>query len=192
LDTIRTVYSHPQPFVQCADFLSRYPDWKHVETDSTSTAARLVAESGDPSNAAVAGSLAASLYHLEVLKTGIEANPLNYTRFVVIAPRGVICCPTPDFSVVIFTAANEPGSLYKILGLFVKYGLNLTKLESRPIHGEPWRYRFYANLALPADVHASAVSSERIRSALQELQTTAVADRIVEDVRVLGLYRTGA
>ena len=192
LDTIRTVYSHPQPFVQCADFLSRYPDWKHVETDSTSTAARLVAESGDPSNAAVAGSLAASLYHLEVLKTGIEANPPNYTRFVVIAPRGVICCPTPDFSVVIFTAANEPGSLYKILGLFVKYGLNLTKLESRPIHGEPWRYRFYANLALPADVHASAVSSERIRSALQELQTTAVADRIVEDVRVLGLYRTGA
>ena len=68
----------------------------------------------------------------------------------------------------------------------------MTKLESRPIHGEPWRYRFYANLALPADVHASAVSSERIRSALQELQTTAVADRIVEDVRVLGLYRTGA
>lgn len=192
LDTIKTVYSHPQPFVQCAEFLSKHPGWTHVETESTGTAARLVAESGDVSNAAIASEVTGPLYRLEVLKTGIETNPLNYTRFVIVARRDAIKCAAPNFSVVIFTAANEPGSLYKALGLFVKYGLNLTKLESRPIHGEPWRYRFYANLALPSGVSASAVSSERIKSAVNELRTKAVEDKIVEDVRVLGLYNADA
>ncbi len=192
LDTIKTVYSHPQPFVQCAEFLARHPEWKHVETESTGTAARIVAESGDISNAAIASDVTGPLYHLEVLKTGIETNPLNYTRFVIVAKKGAVVCPVPNFSAVIFTAANEPGSLYKALGLFTKYGLNLTKLESRPIHGEPWRYRFYANIALPSGVAASAVSSERIRSAVNELQTKAVEDNIVEDVRILGLYDSTA
>ncbi len=192
LNTIRTVYSHPQPFVQCADFLAGHPEWKHVETDSTGTAARIVAESGDVTNAAIASEVTGPLYHLEILKTGIETNPLNYTRFVIVAGKGAVVCPVPNFSAVIFTAANEPGSLYKALGLFSKYGLNLTKLESRPIHGEPWRYRFYANIALPSGVAASAVSSERIRSAVNELQTRAVEDNIVEDVRVLGLYDSAA
>ncbi len=192
LDSIKTVYSHPQALAQCAEFLARYPQWQHVETESTASAARLVAEKGDPSSAAIAGEAAAGIYRLCVLKAGIETNPLNYTRFVIIARRGAIVCPAPDFSSVIFTAANEPGSLYKALGLFVKYGLNMTKLESRPIHGEPWRYRFYANLSLPEGVPASAVSSERIKSAVNELATKAVNERIVEDVRVLGLYRAGA
>ena len=191
LDSIKTVYSHPQGFAQCAEFLSRYPKWRHVETESTASAARLVADAGNVSSAAIAGEAAAAIYRLSVLKAGIETNPLNYTRFVLIARRGEIVCPDPDFSSVIFTAANEPGSLYKALGLFVKYGLNMTKLESRPIHGEPWRYRFYANLTLPKGVEASAVSSERIKSAVNELATKAVEERIVEDVRVLGIYRSG-
>ena len=190
IEAIKTVYSHPQGFAQCAEFLSRFPQWQHVEMDSTASAARLVGDEGDPSKAAIAGEAAAGIYRLDVLKAGIEANPLNYTRFVVIAKRGEIVCPDPDFSSVVFTAANEPGSLYRALGLFVKYGLNMTKLESRPIHGEPWRYRFYANLALPEGVPASAVSSERIKSAVGELASKAVDERIVEDVRVLGLYRS--
>ena len=188
---IRTVYSHPQGFAQCAEFLAGYPQWQHIETDSTASAARLVGEAADASKAAIAGEAAASIYRLEVLKAGIEANPLNYTRFVVIARRGEIVCPQPNFSSVVFTAANEPGSLYKALGLFVKCGLNMTKLESRPIHGEPWRYRFYANLTLPEGVAPSAVSSEHIKSAVHELATKAVDERVVEDVRVLGLYRAG-
>lgn len=192
LDSIETVYSHPQGFAQCADFLARHPRWRRVETESTASAARLVAEAASASSAAIAGESAGGIYRLEVLKSGIEANPLNYTRFAVIARRGEIACPEPDFASVIFTAANEPGSLYRVLGLFAKYGLNMTKLESRPIHGEPWRYRFYANLSLPEGVAASAVSSERIKSALAELAASAGGGRIAEDVRILGAYRAGA
>ena len=190
LDTISSVYSHPQGLAQCDKFLSAYPNWKHIETDSTSSAAELVAASGDPSKAAIASENAGLFNHLETLKAGIETNPRNYTRFVVIARAGEVTCASPNHASVIFSTANEPGSLYQALGLFMKYGLNLTKLESRPIQGEPWRYRFYANVTLPEGVGSSVVSGERIRSALAEMEKISQDRGIVQEVRVLGLYNS--
>jgi len=188
LDEIASVYSHPQGLAQCDEFLSRYPNWKHIETDSTSAAAELVSLSGDRTRAAIASESAAGIYRLEALKSGIETNPRNYTRFVIIARAGEIVCDNPNHASVIFSVNNEPGALHSALGLFMKNGLNLTKLESRPIQGEPWRYRFYANVSLPEGVSSSVVSGERIRTALAEMEKISQDNGIVQGVRVLGLY----
>ncbi len=188
IDGLTHAYSHPQGFAQCVDFLDKYPSWKHIETDSTSGAASLVAASGDLTKAAIASEVNAGIYGLEVLRSGIETNPRNYTRFVVVSRAGAVSCPNPNHATVIFTTENEPGSLHGALGLFVKHGLNLTKLESRPIQGEPWRYRFYANVALPEGVGDSVVAGERVRAALAEMEKISQDRGVVQGVRVLGLY----
>lgn len=188
LDSITTVYSHPQGFAQCEEFLSLHPNWKHIETESTSGASDLVAKAQDPSKAAIASDITAPLYHLEILKKAIETNPRNYTRFIIVARIGDFVCETPNRASIIFTTANEPGALYHVLGLLSKNGLNLTKLESRPILGEPWRYRFYANVALPEGVSSSVVSGLSIKTALNELQKISNEKGILQGVRILGLY----
>ncbi len=190
IDDIQSVYSHPQGLAQCDDFLSKYPAWKHIETASTSGAAELVASAQDKTRAAIASEVNAAIYRLQSLKTGIETNPRNYTRFVVIARSGELVCENPNHSTVIFTVANRPGALHEALGLFMKHGLNLTKLESRPIQGEPWRYRFYANVNLPEGVASSVVAAEHMKAALAEMQKMSQDDGIVQGVRILGLYNT--
>lgn len=188
LDTITTVYSHPQGFAQCSEFLQEHREWKHIETFSTSSAAELVAQAQDPTKAAIASEKAAPIYKLHSIKAGIETNPRNYTRFVLVARTGEYQCDSPNRASVIFSTANQPGALYHALGLFMKNGLNLTKLESRPIPGEPWNYRFYANVALPEGVSSSVVSGEYIKAALQEMQKISHEKGAVQEVRILGLY----
>ncbi|HNY22648.1 MAG TPA: 3-deoxy-7-phosphoheptulonate synthase [Treponemataceae bacterium] len=190
LESIESVYSHPQGLAQCDEFLSKYPSWKHIETESTSGAAELVAVSGDKKKAAIASEINASIYGLEALRSGIETNPRNYTRFVVIARSGTVVCEAPNHASVIFSTANEPGALYNALGILMRNGLNLTKLESRPIQGEPWRYRFYANVALPEGVGSSVVAAERIKSTLAEMEKMSNDQGVVQGVRVLGLYNS--
>jgi len=190
MESIESVYSHPQGLAQCDEFLAKYPSWKHIETESTSGAAELVASSGDTKKAAIASDINASIYGLDALRSGIETNPRNYTRFVVIARSGTVVCEAPNHASVIFSTANEPGALYNALGILMKNGLNLTKLESRPIQGEPWRYRFYANVSLPEGVGSSVVAAERIKSALAEMEKMSNDQGVVQGVRVLGLYNS--
>lgn len=190
VDGIESVYSHPQALAQCDEFLAKYPRWKHIETASTSDAAELVAASLDKTKAAIASESAGSANRLVALKSGIETNPRNYTRFVVISRAGTVVTDSPNHASVIFTIANEPGALHDALGLFMKHGLNLTKLESRPIQGEPWRYRFYANITLPEGVGSSVVAGERIRAALDEMRAISENKGIVQGLRVLGLYNS--
>ncbi len=190
VETVGSVYSHPQALAQCDEFLAKYPLWKHIETASTSGAAEMVAAEGDITRAAIASGSAADIYKLETLKSGIETNPRNYTRFVIIARSGEVVCEAPNHASVIFTTANEPGSLHAALGIFMKHGLNLTKLESRPIQGEPWRYRFYANVNLPDGVGNSVVSGERLKTALAEMEKISHDNGIVQGVRILGLFNT--
>ncbi len=190
LEGITSVYSHPQGLAQCDDFLSRFPQWKHIETESTSLAAEIVAASGDATRAAIASETSGRVNRLESLKSGIETNPRNYTRFVIIARSGEIVCETPNCASVIFTVNNEPGALHTALGLFMKHGLNLIKLESRPVQGEPWRYRFYADVTLPQGVGESVVSGERLKMALAEMGKIDQDKGIVQGVRVLGLYNS--
>lgn len=177
LDDIKKVYSHPQALSQCAAFLEK----KGIEAVSffdTAGAASHVAEAKDNSIAAIAGADAAGYYDLEILAEGIETNPHNYTRFAVIARKDMI---SPDKSVdkasLVFSLADEAGSLSSCLSVFSEYSLNMKKLESRPIHGKPWSYMFYVDLDIPEDRAVFDQAVEKIRT-------------LAEDFRILGLYHS--
>jgi prephenate dehydratase len=201
LETIKNVYSHPQGFAQCADFLEKHPEWKLVESESTAGAAELVAKKASAENAAIASDLAARYNNLTELARGIESNKRNYTRFVVIAHESAAkrcgqAFPFPGDitkASVIFVTKNKPGALYECLGVFHRRGLNLTRLESRPVRGEPWMHSFYADIDISgssAPATGGAESSESFAAA------RALADELLselkaktERIRLLGLYR---
>jgi prephenate dehydratase len=199
LDGIKNVYSHPHGFPQCTDFLEKRPDWKLIEAESTATAALLVSQKGSVENAAIASELAARYYNLIELAAGIESNKRNYTRFVVIAHEDAAKNTRAEFEFsgdmtkasVIFTTKNKPGALYECLGVFHNLKLNLTRLESRPVHGAPWQHSFYADIDISGKAgNENAESPEGIaraksiiEEALAELKTK------TENIRLLGLYR---
>ncbi len=184
---IRRVYSHPQGLAQCATFLDAHPEWERVSWDDTAGAVRHVAETGDRANAAIASEEAARVYGLAVLHQGIEANPQNYTRFVVIerVPGGEGDeAPAsgrtgrPDKASLCFATADRPGALFAALEVLAERGLNMKKLESRPIPGRPWQYQFYLDVDVPADRAAFDAAVAALAGA-------------TEDLRVLGIYRAG-
>jgi 3-deoxy-7-phosphoheptulonate synthase len=151
LEQVRRIISHPQVFEQCREFLDRQENCELVAARDTASAVRRVKEGNNPEEVAVAAAEAAALYGLAVLKQGIESNARNYTRFVVIATHEVPNGQKKKSS-VIYSTSNEPGALYETLKIFSDNGINLVKLESRPIHGKPWEYMFYVDLE--ADVEA--------------------------------------
>lgn len=152
LQTIKTVYSHPQGLKQCKDFFHDYPEMKQVPYFSTSKSAEEVAQKQDITLGAVAGKQAAELYNLKIITPAINSNSNNYTRFVVIAKKAEII-PNADKITLIVAVKHETGSLYKMLASFYHMGLNMLNLESRPIIGKTWEYFFYidvtGNLADP-------------------------------------------
>ncbi len=190
LDTIRNVYSHPHGFPQCKDFLDKHSNWTHIDSISTATAAETVSRLNSTENAAIASEIAANYYKLDVLEKGIESNPRNYTRFVVISANHVensvqtyeeMNNADVNKASIVFAAKNESGALYKCLGIFHKKNLNLSRLESRPIPGQPWRYMFYADLQIVEKNISEA--NELLNDTLNELKSCA------EDVRLLGIYK---
>jgi chorismate mutase/prephenate dehydratase len=135
---VKTVCSHPQGLAQCRGWLStNLPDVRQEELSSTSAAAERAKE--DPTVAAVASEMAARMYDVPVLRSRIEDNPANSTRFLVIGRQ-----PAPasgrDKTSILFSMKNEPGVLYSILQPFAAHRLNLTKIESRPTKRRPWEY----------------------------------------------------
>jgi prephenate dehydratase len=163
LSAVRRVLSHPQVFDQCRQFLSQH-DWELVAVNDTAGAAERVSESADPGDAAIANLVAAEKYGLAVIAEGIETDPRNYTRFVVIGREPIEKRKAAKTS-LICTAKNEPGALLSILQVFADHGINMIKLESRPIPGEPWKYMFYvdleADLESPEQAAALAAVTER-------------------------------
>ncbi|MHB9294435.1 3-deoxy-7-phosphoheptulonate synthase [Pillotina sp. SPG140] len=183
LDSIRIVRSHPQAFAQCRDFLDKHPEWQIEAYNDTASAVLSIAQTGALKVAAIAGEAAAKEHGLSVLKAGIETNPLNYTRFVVIARKRGAQAPVPpslgsgaNKASVVFSTPDTPGSLFACLKILSEQGLNLSKLESRPIHGQPWRYLFYVDVTIPDN-------GESFSAALQRLKTK------TEDFHFLGNYR---
>jgi prephenate dehydratase len=146
-EAIRRVYSHPQGLAQCEMFLRAMQGVEIVATYDTAGSAKLVRDGQFPDAAAIASRRAGEVFGLEVLESGIQDYAMNITRFAVIARQ-------PDPSVlgektsIVFALPNEPGSLYRALGVFAERQIDLTKLESRPIRGRAWEYMFYADLAL--------------------------------------------
>jgi prephenate dehydratase len=183
LDTLRTVYSHPQALGQCRGSLQQLVPQASTESAyDTAGAARDVADRGDPSTAAIASRRAADRYGLTVLARGLEDNEQNYTRFLVLAPSGAdmpIADGSPRKTSIAFALReNVPGALFKSLAVFALRELDLLKIESRPLVGHPGRYVFYL------DIDGSA-ESDAVTRALGHL------DEISTEVQLLGSYPAG-
>lgn len=175
LDDIEAVYSHPQGLWQCSRFLDGL-NVERVAVYDTAGAARWVAEGNDAAHAAIAGPLAAELYGLDTLARDISTQPHNATRFVLLGePSAALAKNAPYKTSLVVELAHEPGALYDALLPFSRNGINLTKLESRPMGDAPWQYRFY----LDFEGH---VTTPSVQAALDELGAR------VASYRVLGTY----
>lgn len=176
LEDLRVVLSHPQGLLQCADFLRTVP-WIRPQAElDTAGAARKVREGGDPTIAAIASRSAARIFDLEVLRAGIQTEATNSTRFVELAATPEPCPPgVPSKTSLLLVLAHRPGALGQVLARIGEAGVNLTKLESRPIPATPFRYRFYLDLE-------GSAAEEPIRSILEDLAP------LTEELRVLGTY----
>jgi prephenate dehydratase len=170
---IRRVYSHPVALEQCRDFFRRHPRMEPVPFYDTAGSVKHVIESGLRDAAAIAGRQAAAVYKGKVLGSGIEDDKQNFTRFFLIQKRRRIIAGANKTSIA-FVVRNVPGALHRALGIFAINGIDLAKIESRPIRGKPWQYSFFADLLCGDDKLA--------RRALQDLETVA------ERVKVLGIY----
>ena len=145
LEDIREIYSHAQALSQCAAFLQKFPDAKVIPCENTAVAAKMVAESSEPGVAALSSRACARLYGLENLMASVQDSDDNYTRFICISNRLEIY-PGADRTSLMMVVRDEPGALYNVLARFYALGINMHKLESRPIPGRNWEYRFYFDL----------------------------------------------
>jgi prephenate dehydratase len=155
LEGLRRVYSHPQALAQCERFLRTLNAVEIVATYDTAGSAKMVADEKLEHSAAIASARAGELFGLLPLASSIQDFDDNITRFIVIGRRPLREA-VPDKTTIVFSLPNEPGSLFKALSVFALRGVDLTKLESRPIPGRPWEYLFYADLAAPRDELACA------------------------------------
>jgi len=174
LTTIRRVLSHPQGLAQSKQFLDAHPQWEAVPFYDTAGSVKHVAQVGDPTLAAIASAEAARVYGMEILVPGVESNPRNFTRFFLIARLTEPGVGTPNKASLVFATADEPGALSRCLAVFSGHGVNMTKLESRPIHGRPWDYMFYVDVRLPTEPGAFDATLVELGGVAKELRLLGV------------------
>ena len=145
LSEIRKVYSHPQGLAQCSVYMNAHPEYTGIEYDSTAAAAQKVATEGDPVQAAIASRRAAKEYGLEVLADSIQQEKNNCTRFIIIGQQEIYTQESNKLALCI-ELPHKSGSLYRILSHFLYNDLNMTQIESRPIPGRNWEYRFFVDV----------------------------------------------
>lgn len=138
---ITTVHSHPQGLMQCSRFLEQHKEWQSISELNTAGSARKVLEAGDKRHAAIASELAGRLYGLKVLEKGINHNRDNITRFLIISREKIYTGQAKKVSIS-FELPHTSGTLYNMIAHFIFNHLNMTKIESRPIEGRNWEYRF--------------------------------------------------
>lgn len=145
IEDIKTVYSHPQALMQCASYLREHTDWSQVSFLNTAVSAKKVKDDNSKAQAAIASELSANLYDLKILDRGINRNLNNTTRFVVLSKEKIFSESSNKLSLIL-ELPHEKGMLYNILGIFVLNGLNLVKIESRPIPEKTFEYRFFIDI----------------------------------------------
>lgn len=174
MESIERVYSHAQSLMQSERFLSRHSAWQQVSMQNNAFAAQKVAKDGDIHQAAIASEYAAKAYGLSILRKGVNSSESNSTRFIIVTNQKVFCREAKKISLVV-EILHESGSLYHVLSHFIYNGLNMTRIESRPIEDRSWEYRFFidfdGNLEDPA-----------VRNALRGLRDE------TRSMRILGNY----
>lgn len=171
---IKIVYSHPQALMQCASYLKEHHEWSQISLLNTAVSAKKVKNEGKIDQAAIASELSAKLYNLDILDRGINRNSNNTTRFVVLSKEKIFSKNSNKLSLIL-ELPHEKGMLYNILGIFVLNGLNLVKIESRPIPEKTFEYRFFI------DVEAN-LNSENVSNVLEILSEK------VPFLKILGNY----
>jgi len=178
LGDLHRVYSQPQALAQCERSLTRLlPGVELVATYDTAGSVKMLREQGIRDGAAVASRRAADIYGMTILHDGLEDNPENYTRFLILGREPVIPAEAAKTSIV-FSMDNAPGILFKSLAVFALRDIDLTKIESRPLQGKRWQYFFYIDFI-------GSIHEARCRNALNHLQ------EIATFFRVLGSYPRG-
>ncbi|HEY5976204.1 MAG TPA: prephenate dehydratase [Geobacteraceae bacterium] len=173
LEDVKKVYSHPQPFAQCRQWLAdNLPNVPLVDVASTTLAAQIVSE--DYTAAAIASEYAASVYGLKIVKERIEDQVNNFTRFLVIGKK-IADAGNDDKTSLMFAVKDEPGILYRMLEPFASRGVNLCKIESRPMKKKAWEYIFFLDLV-------GHISDSNVQAAVEELKG------YCQFVKLLGSY----
>lgn len=164
LSDIKEIYSHEQAISQCSDFLQTLKNVRVIPCENTAVAAKMVAESGRNDIAALASEQCESQYGLKCLKKSVQNTDNNYTRFICIAKKLEIY-PGANRTSLMMTLPHEQGSLYKMLSRFYALGINLNKLESRPLPDREFEFMFYFDLDTP-------VYSPNLTQLIGELQNS--------------------
>ncbi|WP_065648351.1 bifunctional chorismate mutase/prephenate dehydratase [Pantoea eucrina] len=176
LKQIKTVYSHSQPFQQCSQFINRFPQWKIEYTESTAAAMEKVAALNSPDVAALGSEAGGELYGLQVLERNLANQQQNHTRFIVLARKPVdVSMQVPAKTTLIMATGQQAGALVEALLVLRKHNLIMSRLENRPINGNPWEEMFYI------DVQGN-LQSENMQLALEELR------ELTRSLKVLGCY----
>lgn len=176
LEELKTLYSHPQPHQQCSEFLSKLKGVKLESCASTADAMQKVKELNRNDVAAIGNASSGKLYGLQSIQENIANQTENHTRFIVVARKPVeVSSQIPAKTTLIMSTSQEAGSLVESLLVLQRYGINMTKLESRPIMGNPWEEMFYVDLEAHLD-------SDEMQQALGELT------KITKHLKVLGCY----
>jgi prephenate dehydratase len=173
LPQLRRVLSHPVALQQCRDFFRRNPKLEQVPFYDTAGSVKHIVSGGLRDTAAIASAHAAREYGAHVIRSGIEDDKQNFTRFFLVR-RNPRVLPGADKTSIAFALKNVPGALFKALSVFALRDINLSKIESRPIRGRPWEYVFYVDFLRGRDQAAD--------NAVRHLR------EVAEFVKVLGIY----
>lgn len=176
ISDLTEVHSHPVAIQQCRKFFRDYPHIRLVQIEDTALAARNIQEKRLKHVGAIASDLAADIYGMEMLAKGIETNKKNHTRFLVLQ-KGAQVNEDADKVSLSFSVDHEVGSLYKLLAVLAAYNINLTKIQSAPIIGRPWEYRFFVDF-----VSAGTMPIEQAIDAIRPL---------AHNLKVMGIYPSG-
>lgn len=180
IDQLTEADSHPIALMQCEQFLRRHPNLKMIEKFDTAGSAKEIAEQNLLGHAAICGEYAANLYGLNILEKGIETNKRNFTRFLIVADPVIAHELKPreeslNKSSIVFTLPHTQGALSKVLTILSFYDINLSKIQSLPIIGREWEYRFYVDLTFNSYV--------RYRQAIDAVRP------LMNDFKILGEYK---
>ncbi len=174
LSDITDVYSHPQALMQCGRYLERHREWEKHSLKNTAMSAQKIKEDGKKHKAAIASSLTAEIYGLKVLEEGIQDNQTNATRFIIVSGKRIFAKDAGKISVC-FEIPHESGSLYHMLSHFIYNGINMNRIESRPVQGKNWEYRFFIDFD-------GNLNDAAVQNALRGLQEETIS------LKILGNY----